>query len=153
MIDDLKSLYKRDLEKLKEEISLYRDESSMWKVGGQITNSAGNLCLHLLGNINHFICAEFGKTGYVRHRDLEFSTRETPRDELLAKIDETIAAVDTSLDKVTAEHLAADYPVVVFAESMTTGWFLIHLVTHLNYHLGQINYHRRIFDIAEHGAE
>ena len=148
IIETLKSLYKRDLEKLRHEIGLYRDESVIWKVDGDITNSAGNLCLHLVGNLNAFIGAELGKSGYVRHRDLEFSTSETPRDELLKNIDETIEVVANTLGKVSNEQLAGDYPLVVFAEKMSTGYFLIHLATHLNYHLGQINYHRRIFDLA-----
>ncbi len=148
VIKTLKSLFKRDLEKLKTEIGQYNDEDAIWKVDGEITNSAGNLCLHIIGNLNGFIGAELGNSGYVRQRDLEFSTRETPRAELLKMIDETITVMDSSLDKVTPEQLEADYPKVVFADKMTTGWFLIHLATHLNYHLGQINYHRRLFDKA-----
>ncbi len=149
----LKSLYKRDLEKLRQEISLYHDDSSMWQVGGDVTNSAGNLCLHLIGNLNGFIGNQIGKSGYVRERDLEFSKKNISRDELLAKIDETIKVVAEALGKITDEQLEEDYPLVVFAEKMTTGWFLVHLATHLNYHLGQINYHRRIFNLTSDGAE
>ena len=148
IIGTLQSLYKRDLEKLKLEIETYRDESAIWKVDGEITNSAGNLCLHLIGNLKSFIGAELGNSGYVRQRDLEFSTHGTTRAELLQRIDETITVVDSSLDKLTPERLEEDYPKVVFADKMTTGWFLIHLATHLSYHLGQINYHRRLFDAA-----
>ena len=147
MIESLKPIYKRDLEKLRQEIEQYRDESVIWKTDGDITNSAGNLCLHLIGNLNAFIGAELGKSGYVRVRELEFSTKESSRDEMLRRIDETIAVVDASLDRITAEQLEEDYPKIVFADKMTTGYFLIHLATHLNYHLGQINYHRRIFDV------
>ena len=148
VIATLKSLFDRDLNKLKIEIGQYNDESAIWKVDGYVTNSAGNLCLHIIGNLNGFIGSELGNSGYVRQRDLEFSTKETPRAELLKMIDETIAVMDSSLDKVTPEQLEADYPKVVFADKMTTGYFLIHLATHLNYHLGQINYHRRLFDTA-----
>ena len=146
IITSLKTIYKRGLEKLRHEIESYKNEAAIWKVGGEITNSAGNLCLHLIGNLNAYIGAELGRSGYVRHRDLEFSTRDTPRVELLQAIDETLAVVISGLDKVTAEQLEADYPLVVFADKMTTGYFLIHLAGHLNYHLGQINYHRRLFD-------
>lgn len=148
IIETLQFLYKRDLEKLRHEIGLYRDESAIWKIDEGITNSAGNLCLHLVGNLNAFIGAELGKSGYVRERDLEFSTRETPRDELFKKIDETIQVVANALDGLSVEQLEEDYPIVVFAEKIPTGYFLIHLTTHFNYHLGQINYHRRIFDAA-----
>ncbi len=150
IIETLRSLYERDLNKLKTEIENYKDESAMWQVSGEIPNSAGNLCLHLIGNLKYFIGAELGGSGYMRQRDLEFSTNGTPRAELLKGVDETLADVLAGLDKVTPEQLEQDYSIVVFADKgpMTTGYFLIHLATHLGYHLGQINYHRRLFDKA-----
>ena len=153
IIETLKTLFDRDLEKLRTEIGSYVDEPTLWTVGGVVTNSAGNLCLHIIGNLNGFIGAQIGKSGYVRERDLEFSTKGTSRDELLTKIDQTIRVVSDAFGKITDEQLEEDYPLVVFAEKMTTGWFLIHLATHLNYHLGQINYHRRIFDRTPEGSE
>ena len=146
IIKTLKALFQKDLAKLKEEIGLYRDETVIWKTEGDITNSAGNLCLHLIGNLKAFIGAELGQSGYVRDRDLEFSATGVSRGELLKRIDETAVVVDSSLDKVTPEHLKEDYPLIVLEKQLTTGFFLIHLGAHLNYHLGQINYHRRIFD-------
>ena len=145
----LKNLYDRDLKKLRTEIESYRDEAAMWKVDAEITNSAGNLFQHLVGNLKSFIGANLGNSRYVRQRDLEFSKKNTPRAELLQMIDETAEAVAATLDELTPDQLEQEYPIVVFAdrtEPMTTGWFLIHLATHLNYHLGQINYHRRLFD-------
>ena len=142
----LKILFRRDLEKLKQEIELYRSEEKIWYVENDISNSAGNLCLHLVGNLNTYIGAEFGKTGYVRHRDLEFSLKDVPRMELLLKITETIAVVEKALDSLTAEQLAAEYPQQVFDKPMTTEYFLVHLSSHLTYHLGQVNYHRRLLD-------
>ena len=149
MIDTLKELFARDLNKLKTEIEQYKNEANLWLVDGEIPNSGGNLALHLVGNLKHFIGAVLGGSGYVRTRDLEFSTKDTPRVELLQMINETIVQVAAGLDKVTAEQLEAEYPIAVFAdrtEPMTTEWFLIHLATHLGYHLGQVNYHRRFFD-------
>ena len=150
IIESLKSIYKRDLEKLRQEIELYKDEAKLWKVDGEIPNSGGNLCLHLIGNLKGFIGAQLGGSGYVRQRDLEFSTTGTPRAELIKGVDETLDVVLASLDKVTPGQLEKDYPIVVFADKgpMKTGYFLIHLATHLSYHLGQINYHRRLFDTA-----
>ena len=142
----LKILLRRDLEKLKQEIELYRSEEKIWYVENGISNSAGNLCLHLVGNLNTYIGAEFGKTGYVRHRDLEFSLKDVPRMELLRKITETIAVVEKALDSLTAKQLAAEYPQQVFDKPMTTEYFLVHLSSHLTYHLGQVNYHRRLLD-------
>ena len=130
------------------EIESYKNEDAIWKVGGEIPNSAGNLCLHLIGNLKAYIGAELAGSGYVRQRDLEFSTKGTSRAELLKGVGEALADVLAGLDKVTLEQLEQEYPIVVFADKgpMTTGYFLIHLATHLNYHLGQINYHRRLFD-------
>lgn len=144
--ETLKKLFRRDLEKLRQEIESYRDESKIWLVEKNIANSAGNLCLHLVGNLNAFIGAEIGKTGYVRHRELEFSTKDVPRIELLDKVNETIKVVEGALETLTPESFDEDYPIIVFEEKMTKGYFLVHLATHLTYHLGQINYHRRLLD-------
>jgi len=146
IIDSIKSLFDRDLKKLKREIELYSTEANLWIVDKQITNCAGNLCYHLIGNLKHFVGSQLGNTGYVRQRDLEFSRKDIPRVELLEEIDETLKIVGTTLDTLTNEDLSKEYPIVVFKEKMTIGYFLIHLATHLNYHLGQINYHRRLLD-------
>ncbi|MBL1221644.1 DinB family protein [Chryseobacterium sp. L7] len=147
IIESLRSLYSRDLNKLKAEIASYRNEEAIWKTDQNIANSAGNLCLHLVGNLNHFIGAELGKTGYVRNRELEFSLKDIPQTELLAMAEATTTMVDQVLSRLTPEDLEKEYPLVVFEDKMTTGYFLIHLITHLDYHLGQINYHRRLLDI------
>ena len=146
LIQTLKTLFHRDLEKLRLEISFYQDEKTIWQTEKGIANSAGNLCLHLIGNLNTYIGAEFGKTGYIRHRELEFSLKDIPKAELLRKIDEAIAVVDQALDMVTEEQLDEEYPLLVFDKKTSTGYFLVHLATHLSYHLGQINYHRRLLD-------
>lgn len=144
LLHTLKKLFRRDLEKLKQEISLYSDESKLWIVERDIANSAGNLCLHLVGNLNTYIGAEIGKTGYVRNRELEFSLKNIPQQELVKKIEDTINVVDHSLDMLKEEDLEKEYPLLVFAEKTSTGYFLVHLAVHLGYHLGQINYHRRL---------
>lgn len=140
----LVELYDRDLSKLKEEIALYGDEANLWKTDGEIANSAGNLTLHLIGNLRHFFGAVLGETGYVRDRDKEFSDGGVSRADLLAGVDQAAADVNATLEKLTADDLAKEYPIEVFGHQMTTEFFLVHLATHLNYHLGQINYHRRI---------
>lgn len=142
----LKKLFKRDLEKLRNEISLYKKEENLWRTEGEIANSAGNLCLHLIGNLNTYIGKEIGKTGYERNRPAEFSLKDIPREDLLEKIDETILVIDTSLDCLDENTLADDYPILVFNEKTSIQFLLVHLATHLTYHLGQINYHRRLID-------
>lgn len=144
LIETLKSLFNRDLNKLKTEIDSYQNESQIWQIDKNISNSAGNLCLHLIGNINTYIGAELGKTDYIRDRPLEFSLKDIPRSELISKIEQTIVMVNTTLDSLTEADLEAIYPQIVFEKEMTTGFFLVHLATHLGYHLGQINYHRRL---------
>ncbi|MBF4485166.1 MULTISPECIES: DinB family protein [unclassified Flavobacterium] len=144
LIETLKSLFNRDLNKLKAEIESYQDENKIWAVDKNISNSAGNLCLHLIGNINTYIGAEIGKTTYIRDRPLEFSLKNIPKSELITKIEETIVVVNNTFDSLTETDLEAIYPQIVFEKEMTTGFFLVHLSTHLAYHLGQINYHRRL---------
>lgn len=144
LIETLKSLFDRDLNKLKLEIELYQNESQIWTIDKNISNSAGNLCLHLIGNLNTYIGAEIGKTGYIRNRELEFSLKDVPRSELIEKIENTLLVVNNALDTLTETDLEAIYPLVVFEKEMPTGFFLVHLSTHLAYHLGQINYHRRL---------
>jgi len=144
LIETLKILFNRDLNKLKFEIESYEYENQMWTVNNDISNSGGNLCLHLIGNLNTYIGAEIGKTGYVRNRSLEFSLKDIPKSELIQKIEDTIIVVNNVLEVLTEEDLNAIYPQIVFEKEMTTGFFLVHLATHLAYHLGQINYHRRL---------
>lgn len=145
-IETLKTLFNRDLHKLKQEIELYQNENNLWKIEKGISNSAGNLCLHLIGNLNNFIGSELGKTNYSRNRPLEFSLKHIPKTELIEKIEETILVLNKTLETVTPEILQQEYPILVFESKTTTEFFLVHLSTHLAYHLGQINYHRRLLD-------
>ncbi len=140
----LTEMLERDLLKLRTEISLYPDEQSLWVVRGQISNSAGNLCLHLLGNLRHFIGTVLGATGYVRDRDAEFALRHVPRQQLLDDLDTTLQVIRSTLEKRSDEDLRRDYPVEKHGQIVGMDHMLLHLLTHLNYHLGQVNYHRRL---------
>jgi hypothetical protein len=132
----------------------YRSQNIWWKkvccspinLEKNIANSGGNLCLHLIGNLKTYIGKEIGKIDYVRDRDAEFSSKNVPRPELIKRLDETIAVVDLSLDRLTPEGLAGEYPIRVLEGKTSTEYFLVHLAAHLSYHLGQINYHRRLLD-------
>ncbi len=147
MIQHLISLFNTDLERLQKEVESYSEEDVLWRTNGDISNSAGNLCLHLVGNLNHFIGAILGNTGYVRDRDSEFSLKNIARPELIASIVEVRNMVQKALLDLDPDDLEKNYPVNVFGTEMTSGYFLIRLVAHLNYHLGQINYHRRMLDL------
>ena len=146
LTETLIKLFNRDLNKIKKEIQLYKDQANLWKVDRLITNSAGNLCLHLIGNLNYFIGGILGDSGYVRQRDLEFSLKDIPKSELIKQVDETIVIVEDTLKSLTTTDLHKEYKLQVFKDTMTTEYFLVHLTTHLAYHLGQINYHRRLLD-------
>ena len=146
MIQTLKQIFLRDLENLKTEISSYKDEKNLWKISGTIKNSAGNLCLHLCGNLQHFIGAVLGNSDYVRNREAEFSRKNVPLKELVKEIELTKTDVVKTLKKLKEVQLGEKFPINVFGYEMTTEYFLIHLITHLNYHLGQINYHRRLLE-------
>lgn len=142
----LNALFKRELSKLKTEIESYKEESNLWRIEKSIANSGGNLCLHLIGNLNTYIGAILGQTGYVRDRDAEFSLKNIPREELINKIEAIILVIDKVLPTITPEQLDKEYPMIVLKEPTSTEFFLVHLATHLTYHLGQINYHRRLID-------
>ncbi|SMC94291.1 DinB family protein [Pedobacter africanus] len=146
--ESLKALFIRDLNRLKSEIEQYQDEKNLWRIDKNITNSAGNLCLHLVGNLNTFIGAELGKTGYIRDRPLEFSLKDVPRAELIRKVEATIEVVNNAIDNLAEQDLESDYPQSKIVEGgSSVAFILMHLSTHLVYHLGQINYHRRLLDI------
>lgn len=148
LTDVLLEFFTRDLQKLREEIGLYREEEALWTVRGEIANTAGNLCLHLVGNLNHFIGATLGQTGYVRQRELEFSRKNVPRGELLAAIDDTIRVVENTLQQLDGHALERDFPLEKHGRTVSVEHMLLHLFGHLNYHLGQVNYHRRLLDEA-----
>lgn len=142
--ESILQLLLRDLHKLRQEIASYQDEAVIWQTINGISNSAGNLCLHLVGNLNTYIGKVLGGTGYVRNRDQEFSLRNIPQQVLLEEIDKVMIVIENTFEGLSDEQLFDTYPEDVFGEPMSTQFFLVHLQGHLNYHLGQINYHRRI---------
>ncbi len=139
-------LYGRDILKLRDEISAYKDEKAVWVTEGEISNSAGNLCLHLIGNLNHFIGAQLGNSGYVRKREEEFTLKNIPLQELLAGIDKTKEIVLNTLEAMDEKAFELDFPEKRNGVTHRTDFMLLHLLAHLNYHLGQVNYHRRLLD-------
>ncbi len=146
LTETLIALFERDLNRVIQELQQYQSEQNIWKIQNKISNSAGNLALHLIGNLNTYIGKEIGKSNYVRNRDLEFSQKNIPRQELIENISKTIAVIKESLRGITDQDLKKEYPILVLSEKTSTEYFLIHLTTHLNYHLGQINYHRRFIE-------
>lgn len=144
LTDILIKIYERDLDKLKAEIENFSDDAALWKIGEGVTNSAGNLCQHLTGNLKHFIGAVLGNSGYVRDRDAEFASKNATKAELVADIDATKAVVSKTLVALTEEDLAREYPKDIYGEPLSTAHIVTTLTTHFNYHLGQLNYLRRL---------
>jgi uncharacterized damage-inducible protein DinB len=143
-IQSIQKIIDRDLTVLEKELALYASEDLIWAVRGDIKNSAGNLSLHLCGNLQHYIGAVLGNSGYTRNRDNEFAAHGIPKIELLNEISKTKNSVALALGSLQQNVLSMPYPEEVFKLPMTTEHFLIHLTAHLGYHLGQINYHRRM---------
>lgn len=144
MTNSLSTIFERSLRQLTTEIASYPDEASLWKTSGNISNSAGNLALHLAGNLQHYIGAVLGNSGYVRNRPAEFSGTDIPKAQLLKEIEETSRVVKETLKRLPESELQAAYPEQVGGLKTNTETVLIHLVAHLGYHLGQINHHRRL---------
>lgn len=144
MIQSFKEVYLKNLNSLMTEISLYEREEDIWKIDTGILNSAGNLTLHLMGNLNYFIGTYLGDTGYVRDRDREFADKDIPKLQLMSDLNETINMLDITLSNLTDADLLQVYPTDKFGVGKTTGYILTYLLAHFNYHLGQINYHRRL---------
>ncbi len=142
----LSEIFERDLLLLKKEIAAYNSPGLLWKPVSGVKNPGGNLCLHLCGNLQHFIGHVLGGIPYIRNRENEFSASGIAPEVLLSEVDRTILSVKGTLAKITEGDIQKDFPSEMSGRKVSTGFFLIHLSTHLNYHLGQINYHRRIAD-------
>lgn len=142
--ESLEFVLLRDLQSLKAQIAAYPDDDSIWKTVPGISNSAGNLVLHLAGNLRHFFGATLGATGYVRDRPAEFSTTGLSREDLQREVQAAIDDLKTTLARLDANQLSGAYPLPVPDRQVRTADFLVHLAVHLTYHLGQIDYHRRI---------
>jgi uncharacterized damage-inducible protein DinB len=135
---------RRELLTLRRSIEAYPDDASLWAERSGLPNVGGTLALHLAGNLQHFLGAVLAKTGYVRDRPAEFARRNVPRAAILAEIDATIEAVDRGLAAVRDELLTSDYPLEIAGRKVAIGDFLVHVATHTAYHLGQLDYHRRV---------
>jgi uncharacterized protein DUF1572 len=144
----------RELSTLERELNAYPTEAQIWALPAGLPNSAGTLALHAAGNLRHFVGAVLGGTSYVRDRDAEFSRRNVPRSELIEDLRQAERAVRDTLPSMDAGRFAETYPLPVANRRVNTGEFMTHLVAHLAYHAGQLNFHRRIVtgDVTGVGA-
>ncbi|HWB92454.1 MAG TPA: DUF1572 family protein [Puia sp.] len=142
----LANFYERDLRTLVEEVNLFKNEENLWKTQGSIKNSSGNLVLHLIGGLNHFVGAMLAHTGYVRDRDLEFARKGVDRKELVAQLETLIPLITNTLNGMTPEQMDGEFPVMFDGKNNSSSYVLVRLLAHLDYHLGQINYLRRMLE-------
>lgn len=140
----LVELFERDLNRLIEELDQFENEDLLWLQPSGIKNSAGNLSIHICGNLQHFVGHILGKSGYIRQRDKEFSDKHIPLSNLKEEIIKTKEVLSNVVLNLSDDDLKTTFPLRLWNKSFATGFFLIHLHSHLNYHLGQINYFRRL---------
>ena len=140
----IQALLRRDLAAVRRSVEAYPEEASLWADCPGLPNPGGTLVLHVAGNLQHYIGAVLGRSGYQRNRNAEFTRRGVARSELLAEVDAAMRAVDQGLGALAEDSLAKPYPEPIAGRTVSTGDFLMHLAVHLAYHLGQLDYHRRL---------
>jgi hypothetical protein len=142
----LSDFFERDIGKLIEEVNLFKREENLWRKGGSVNNSCGNLVLHIIGGMNHLIGATLAQNGYIRMREEEFTTKGVDRKVLVAELEDLRMMVKKTLDNLSQEQMEANYPIFFDKPGVSTSYVLMQLSLHLNYHLGQVNYLRRILE-------
>jgi uncharacterized damage-inducible protein DinB len=153
LIAAVAAILDRDLQALAREVAAYPDDRALWDMPPGVVNSGGTLALHLAGNIRHYLGARLGETGYVRDRPAEFAARDVPRATIIHQIEEARAAVRAAAGRARDDGGERDFPEVVNGLRIATGEYLIHLVSHFAYHLGQVDYHRRMVTGDSRGVE
>lgn len=142
----LANFYERDIYKLIDEVKLFNSDENLWKTQGSVKNSAGNLVLHIIGGLNHFIGATLANSGYVRKRDEEFATKGIERKVFIKQLEELIPMINKALNALSPEDMNENFPIVFDKPGTSVTYVLVQLLAHLNYHLGQVNYLRRILE-------
>lgn len=144
--NELASLFRRDLTRLNQQIDAFPNNDALWQTVPGVLNAAGNLALHIEGNLREFVGRQLGNLPYQRNRELEFSARYLSRDELSVRLAELSQSIPAVIANLSEGQMAREYPEVGLEAPMTTREFLIHLYGHLNWHLGQVDYLRRILN-------
>jgi hypothetical protein len=145
----LSDFYSRDIQKFIDEINAFKDERHIWQTTGSVKNSSGNLALHIIGGTNYLIGTTLAQTGYVRNRDQEFIKKVIDRKVLVAELEKLIPLIRQTLERYTDEDMAAEYPIPFDDKRTSKSYVLVQLLAHLNYHLGQVNYLRRMLEPPE----
>lgn len=152
LIPIVQAMLLRELAAVHRSVEAYPDDASVWALPNGLPNAGGTLVLHLAGNLQHYVGAVLGGSDYKRDRPAEFARRDVRRGELLRELAAAVAAVRRTLPTLSEESLSRPYPEPIGGHVLTTGVFLVHLATHLAYHLGQLDYHRRVVTGATSGV-
>jgi len=142
----LATFYERDIRKLIEEVNLFSNEDNLWRTYGSVKNTSGNLVLHIIGGLNYLVGTQLAQTGYVRNREQEFTSKGVKRENLVGGLEELIPMIKKTLNAFTQEDMEAEYPLIFDDMKVSNSYVLLQLLLHLNYHLGQVNYLRRILE-------
>jgi len=112
-------------------------DGQIWARGNENENAAGNLVLHLVGNVRQWIIHALGGQPDVRVRDHEFSaTGEYSAEELVSRLRSTVAEATAVISGLSSEQLIRNYTV-----QNRTGpglEMILHVVEHFGQHTGQI---------------
>lgn len=141
--DILANFYERDIRKLIEEVNLFKNEEDLWRTQGDVKNSAGNLVLHIIGGTSYLIGTQLAQTGYVRHRDQEFIQKGVGRKELVSQLEALIPVITEALN---TRQMEEEYPILFDDMKVPNEYVFVRLLAHLDYHLGQVNYLRRMLE-------
>ena len=142
----LANFYERDIRKLIEEVNLFNNEENLWRTRGSVKNSCGNLVLHIVGGLNYLIGVTLAHTKYVRDRDQEFIRKGVERKDMVAQLEKLIPMINETVNALTPEDMDAEYPIFFDKPETSVSYVLVQLLLHLNYHLGQVNYLRRVLE-------
>ena len=142
----LADFYERDIRKLIDEISLFNNEENLWRTDGSVKNSCGNLALHIIGGLNYLIGTTLAHTGYVRDREQEFISKGVQRKVLVMQLEALILMINKTVKALTPEDMEAEYPIFFDKPKTSVSYVLVQVLLHLNYHLGQVNYLRRVLE-------
>jgi uncharacterized damage-inducible protein DinB len=148
-----RALLLRDLMTLRRQVEAYPDTATLWAMPAGVPNAAGTLVLHLCGGLRHFVGAQLGASGYVRDRDREFAQRDVSAAELLTLIDTTMREIEAAFAQLSSTRFGDPYPIEVMQGTAQVGDWVTHLATHVAYHLGQVDYHRRVVTGQTNGLD
>ncbi len=112
-------------------------EEQIWSRGGRHQNAAGNLVLHLCGNVRQWIGHGAGGLPDIRARDAEFAAHGgLSRTELIERLDAVLREADAILEGLTPQRLRES--VTIQGYRVTVLEAVYHAVEHFSQHTGQI---------------